>query len=562
LCYPATSRIRAVCTGSGDFQRDYRTYRSVFDPCRVSLQQMMQNDENNLESAPASSDGVRVYACVCGTDVTIRGSAAPTCCPGCQRTILPAGFNAASMSLGATLIGDVGDPLADSLPVQPGDHLDHFSVFELLGAGGMGAVFRGRDESLQRFVAIKVIRGGHEDAVRRERIIQEARAQARVSHKHVVHIYYVGMHHQCPFFAMELVTGQTLADYAAGQRLPFSEIVRFGLETADALGHSAKLGIIHGDVKPSNILLDEHRTVKLSDFGLAGIAANSSGTLSSTGPAGTLNYMAPEVAGGKVPDARSDMYSLGVMLFELTFGKLPHGTSSESLEESLKQRQVADVQLPDQIADDRPEEWGLFLQRLLNRDPEQRFASWNDLSAELEKWHSTPATPAGRIIRCFAWMLDMGCVGLGAAFTGLLHLLPSILQGEGGQSSGGPLLWLVPVLLTWLHMRWGTSPGKKLLHLRITDRFGLKPSQRRLLLKASGTYLPIWVASAKELYEFLWSVGSSDTWFLSTIEWAGIIVTALVALWMLANFVWLLFSKRGQTLMDSLLGLYVSLDVN
>jgi Protein kinase domain/RDD family len=523
---------------------------------------MMKNDTNNSAEDGSSSGDSPVYTCVCGADVNVDVSSSETTCPDCSRKILSAGFTAASMSIGATVIGNVGEPLSDTLPVQPGDVLDHFSVTELLGAGGMGAVFRARDESLQRFVAIKVIRGDHENAARRERIIQEARAQARVGHNHVVHIYYVGIHHQCPFFAMELVNGQTLAQRIRETRLPFFDIVRFGLETADALRHSAKLGVIHGDVKPANILLDEDQSVKLSDFGLAGLSSETEDERSSTGPAGTLNYMAPEVAGGQAPDVRSDMYSLGVMLYELSYGELPHSASSDSLQDSLKQRQFAEVRLPSVIPDDRPEEWGGFLKHLLHRDPKRRFATWEDLHAALSKWRCTPAPIAGRISRGVAWMLDMGCVVLGAALTGIIELLPSVTLGLGGNSNGGPLLWLVPMFLTWLHLKLGTSPGKKLLHLQITDMFGLRPSRRRLLLKAFSTYLPIWVASIGELVEFLWPVGSSGAPIPPTMDWLKVGVAASAGLWIVANAIWLLFSKRRQTLTDYLLGLRVTLAVN
>ena len=523
---------------------------------------MSTHDSDNSSPDRGTAAQQRVYACVCGADVELGESDSAATCPRCQRSIMPAGLTSASMSIGATIIGDIGDPSTDTLPVQPGDHLDHFAVTDLLGVGGMGAVFRGRDESLQRFVAIKVIRGGKENAVRRERIIQEARAQARVSHNHVVHIYFVGMHHECPFFAMELVNGKTLAEYVRHRRLTFSEIVRIGLETADALGHSAMLGVIHGDVKPGNILLDDTLAVKLSDFGLAGISSDGDVEQSSTGPAGTLNYMAPEVAGGQLPDVRSDMYSLGVMLYELTFGELPHGPSSDSLEESLKQRQVADVRFPWTMPEDRPEGWADFLKRLLNRDRRQRFESWDEVQKELSHWQSSAAPPAGRIIRGVAWLMDMGCVGLGAAFTGLLDILPRIVRGLGGESGGGPLLCLVPVFLTWLHLRWGTSAGKKLLHLQITDKFGLRPSRRKLLCKSIGTYLPIWVAACNQLFEFLWAVGSSRAAIPSMIEWFWVGVLAASFAFMVVNGVWLLFSKKRHSLVDKLLRVQVTRDVN
>lgn len=501
----------------------------------------------------------RTFTCVCGFDVEISDADPPAACPRCGRPILPGSLTVAALSIGATVIGDLRDEDAESLPVHPGDHLDHFRVLELLGAGGMGAVFRGRDESLQRFVAIKVIRGGHASPVLRERIIQEARAQARVAHHHVVHIYYVGIHHECPFFAMELVQGQTLAELIRRRRLPFADIVRYGLQTADALRHSARLGVIHGDVKPSNILLDESGSPKLSDFGLAGLSNETAEQRSSTGPAGTLNYMAPEVAGGRAPDARSDMYSLGVMLYELTFGELPHAASSESLQENLKQRQAGIVRFPDVMPEDRPEEWNGFLRRALHRDPARRFANWDQLLRELRQWRCTNAPTAGRISRLLAWLLDMTFIMIGAAITGIVHVLPAVVRGQSAESGGGPLVFLVPLLLTMLHLRWGTSVGKRLLHLRITDAFGLRPSRRKILLKSFGTYLPVWIGAVNEMLDFAYSLASQPEALSLTIL-KGILAAAAV-IWLLANGVWLLFSRTRQTLMDRLLGLRVTLAI-
>ena len=517
----------------------------------------MANEDDATIRPQREAVATGIYTCVCGADVRIDDTAATVrVCPNCQRRIAEGNLTSASMSIGATIISCGNDTDSDLLPVQPGDHLDHFSVISLLGAGGMGAVFRARDESLQRYVALKVIRGGLENSLQRDRIIQEARAQARVSHNHVVHIYFVGMHEDCPFFAMELVNGPTLAEVCREQRLPFSEIVRFGLETTEALAHSAQLGIIHGDVKPSNILLNEQRCVKLSDFGLAGLSQDGDPKRSTTGPAGTLNYMAPEVAGGQVPNAKSDMYSLGVMLYELTFGELPHQNSSNSLQENLKHRQTADVVLPMVMPNDRPERWGIFLKQLLHRDPDQRFDSWESVFAALSNWRCITIQPAGRISRMLAWLLDMGCVLVGAAITGMMDVIPNILRGENASSNGGPLLFLAPLFLTWLHLRWGTSAGKKLLHLRITDAFGLLPSRRKLLLKAFSTYLLNWAAVFKSLFTFGLSAAA-----IPESQWLSItaaIPLILAIIWLGVNAFWLLFSSERRTLLDRLLALRVS----
>ena len=155
-----------------------------------------------------------------------------------------------------------------------------------------------------------------------------------------------------------------------------------------------------------------------------------------------------------------------------------------------------------------------------------------------------------------AWLLDMGCVLVGAAITGMMDVIPNILRGENASSNGGPLLFLAPLFLTWLHLRWGTSAGKKLLHLRITDAFGLLPSRRKLLLKAFSTYLLNWAAVFKSLFTFGLSAAA-----IPESQWLSItaaIPLILAIIWLGVNAFWLLFSSERRTLLDRLLALRVS----
>ena len=159
-------------------------------------------------------------------------------------------------------------------------------------------------------------------AARIQQLLQEARSQARVNHPNVVHIYFVDQARDFPFFAMELIRGSTLKHQLANGPLPFAEVVRIAAQLAAALRHALQFDIVHGDVKPGNILQSKSGTVKLSDFGLAR-------RLSKLQPGkgqliGTPNYLCPEAADQKPVDFRSDMYSLGVTLFELTFGRQPY----------------------------------------------------------------------------------------------------------------------------------------------------------------------------------------------------------------------------------------------
>ena len=510
----------------------------------------------------ADSDLTRVFQCVCGHELTISGTSKNTLrCHHCGRHISQGMLEHSMVSFGATVIGSATSE-ADDAVLSSGKQLDHYSLIDQLGAGGMGAVYRARDESLQRFVDIKVIRSraGEGDRPRQERLIQEARAQARVSHPNVVHIYYVGTHENCPFFAMEYVPGQSLAKLIHQQRLTFGEIVRIGLQTVDALRHSASLGIVHGDVKPANILLDEHGSVKLSDFGLASCAEALDVGQSHTGPAGTLNYMAPEVAAGQPADVRSDMYSLGVMLYEMTFGELPLAASSDSLQESLRLRQQATVKFPTIWPGDRPEAWKVLLHRLLHRDPSQRFGSYEELIGELSRLQPVTLLRAGRITRLVAWILDMIVIGTIIGFTSAAtYALEKVVPHQiGFERLYVPVMLSGGLLLAWNCSRQRTTPGKKLLQLRIVDEFGLPTVSWKLMASVLSTYLLFINALADSVMAAVTSTPGSQS--IGSRSYFDIGWAILGGSWIVVNGLWLTFSGRQQCLADRLLGQFVVLD--
>lgn len=510
--------------------------------------------------ARSSVSGSLVFQCVCGNQIPLKDpKSTSVVCPQCQRTVVPGAVNASMASIDATVIGDVAQQGFETVPFSAGDRLDHFTILNSLGVGGMGAVFRARDESLLRFVAIKVIRGRTNEGgqSRKERLVQEARAQARVNHPNVVHIYYVGTSQDCPFFAMEYVSGQPLAAVLRERRLSFAEIVKIGLQTAEALRYSAAMGIVHGDVKPGNILLDEFGQVKLSDFGLASCETTGAGKLS--GPAGTLNYMAPEVAGGQPANIQSDMYSLGVMLYELTFGELPHQSSSDSLQESLRSRQQATVKFPSVWPTDRPESWKDVLAILLHKDPARRFATWDDALRELSRWQPVVLRRAGRIARGFSWLVDLMVLGaiLGASQAAILGLR-TVFRSKGDWNDWKPLgaMMAVGILLLIIH-RLRNSPGKRIMQLQLADEFGLPPTRWKLYASALSTDV-ILLAS---LVNSLIVAGSSLIGHATDEDGIpAMIVVGLTAAWIVINGVWMIFSRRQQTLGDRLLGIFVVLD--
>ena len=262
------------------------------------------------------------YRCICGADVLLALDSTEACSE-CGRSIK---LGRLDPSQTISFCADVGSGTSFHLndgPDRTGESLGHFRLMSKLGYGGMGAVYRALDESLQRFVAVKVLRSadGDEDALGKmvARLLDEAVAQARLNHPNVVTIYYVGREGEEPFFAMELLPGPTLAQLIADEPLPYEDVIRYAKQVCSALAHADRLGLVHGDIKPGNLILADDRTVKLSDFGLAKTERSEP----SKGISGTITYMAPELSTGAPPTEASDMYSLGVTLFELTFGRRP-----------------------------------------------------------------------------------------------------------------------------------------------------------------------------------------------------------------------------------------------
>lgn len=290
-------------------------------------------------------------------------------------------------------------PTAPSAPptapeLRPGDTLDRFVVRRELGRGGMGVVYAAEDQRLGREVALKVLPVG-DDEERRRRFLREARAAAALSHPGIATIYDVGEDAGRVFIAMELVRGETLrARLAArpqGDRaLPVAEAVSFATEIARALAQAHAHGVVHRDLKPENVMIeaDPGGSIKLLDFGLAkrtaaGGAASSAGTASTEigRILGTPGYMSPEQAKGRAIDARSDVFSFGVLLYEMLTGARPFGGATvvevfialdrdEPVPPSRKNRRV-------------PAALTRVVQRCLRKDPAARYADAGEILADL-----------------------------------------------------------------------------------------------------------------------------------------------------------------------------------
>jgi len=230
-------------------------------------------------------------------------------------------------------------PTTGSIPA--GAAVGPYEVVSLLGAGGMGEVYRARDTRLDRAVALKVVRSSLvSDSNLRARFEREARAISQLSHPNICALYDVGHENGCEYLVMELVEGETLADRIARGPLPQSQVLRFGAQIADALHHAHRSGIAHRDLKPGNVMLTSSG-VKLLDFGLAksiqrhvfsdASAPATVQPLTAEGTiVGTMQYMSPEQLHGAGVDHRSDLFSLGLVLYEMASGKRPFPATSSA----------------------------------------------------------------------------------------------------------------------------------------------------------------------------------------------------------------------------------------
>ncbi|MDZ4818326.1 MAG: serine/threonine-protein kinase [Planctomycetota bacterium] len=264
-------------------------------------------------------------------------------------------------------------------PQAPGSlgRLDYFDVVEKVGRGGMGIVLKAFDNCLHRYVAIKVLRpqaaAGHNA---QQRFIREVRSAAAIRHENVVSIYYVDEVRDQYYLVMEFVPGLSLEQrLSEGRQLELKEILRIGMQLANGLSAAHAQGLVHRDVKPANILLDGDK-IKITDFGLA--RAMEDGHLTQTGMVvGTPQYMAPEQAQGRNVDHRADLFSFGSVLYAMSTGKAPFGSTSTM---ATLLAVVRDNPKPIREINPNIPEWLVnIIDKLLQKDPADRFQSTEEV---------------------------------------------------------------------------------------------------------------------------------------------------------------------------------------
>lgn len=281
--------------------------------------------------------------------------------------------------------------------------VSHFRVLSKLGEGGMGVVYRAEDIKLERQVALKFLPApaGEIPATHLQRFEREARAASALNHPNICTIYGLEDCGGQPAIVMELVEGETLAARLSKGRLSIDDALRVAIQTASAIVEAHRKGVIHRDLKPGNITLTKSG-VKVLDFGLAKIeraAAAGNETVTTEGVIlGTPHYMSPEQAQGKEADARSDIFSFGVMLYEMLAGKRPfEGQNTPSVLAAILERD------PPSLSDAVSPPLDRVVRRCLEKDPDERWQSARDLQAELEWIAATPSVAPARPEHAINW---------------------------------------------------------------------------------------------------------------------------------------------------------------
>ena len=271
---------------------------------------------------------------------------------------------------------------------EPGFSISHYRLEEQLGKGGMGMVYRAHDERLDRKVAIKLLPDQVAgDAEQRARLMAEARAASALNHPGIVTIHEVGEDSEKLFIVMELVTGETLRATLARGAMEVKPLVRLGSQIAEVLAVAHGQGVVHGDVKPENIMVQPDGRAKLLDFGIARRTLTETLTLSRVGLAsvsssgsiaGTIAYMAPEALRGEPSDARADLFSLGVVLYELAAGRrpFPGPTATAIVDQILNEA-------PASLTGGAPVELARIVYKLLEKRPESRYPSAREAQMDL-----------------------------------------------------------------------------------------------------------------------------------------------------------------------------------
>jgi serine/threonine protein kinase/Tfp pilus assembly protein PilF len=331
-----------------------------------------------------------------------------------------------------------------------GQTISHYRVLEKIGGGGMGVVYKAVDTELGRFVALKFLPEDlAKDQQALERFHREARAASALNHPNICTIHEIGKHEGHSFIVMEFLEGMTLKDHVGGRPLEIETTRSLGIQIADALDAAHSAGIVHRDIKPANILVTNRGPVKVLDFGLAKMA-RALGTATDGGPTaksavtvedhlttpgttlGTVAYMSPEQVRGKDSDARTDLFSFGIVLYEMATGTLPfRGETAGVVFDSILNRAPVS---PSRINSDVPARLEEIILKCLDKNPDNRYQSAKEVAVDLRRL----ADPTAAVATAARPRWRKGVLAIGILFVivaALLSLISVLRQGPPSDAS-------------------------------------------------------------------------------------------------------------------------------
>ena len=270
---------------------------------------------------------------------------------------------------------------------------DRYVIKKVIGSGGMAVVYRATDNRLKRSVAVKILRDELEaDVEFRRRFQTEAQAVAMLSHPNIVSVYDVSHSEDVEYIVMELIEGVTLMQYMQKRgALGWKEALHFSVQIARALEHAHSKGIVHRDIKPQNVMILRDGTIKVADFGIAALETRQEQRSDQT--VGSVHYIAPEQARGEQPDTRSDIYSLGVVMYEMLTGRMPY--DGETAEQIALKHIAGVAEDPQKLNPEIPDELARITLKAMNADIKTRYQTATELLADLEEFRKQQAA-AGR----------------------------------------------------------------------------------------------------------------------------------------------------------------------
>lgn len=359
------------------------------------------------------------------------------------------------------------------------DRVDQYEIYEPLGEGGMGKVFRAHDRVLGRDVALKTLVGQFtDDPVLLNRFQREARLAAKISHNNVAKVYGAGIWRDSPYISMELIDGRNLQQIVRDQgAIPVAVAWRYIISAAEALSAADQSGVVHRDIKPANLMVTSDGQLKVTDFGVSRQTSVDHSVTEAGMIVGTPAYMPPEQAMGKEVDCRCDIYALGMTLYHMLAGQPPF-QGSNVMEILAQQMEASPPSLLDQIDGLTPAQNAVLLKMIAKR-PDERYGSYEDLLSALRQCapnYDRQASPAKRIA---AELCNFATCYL--VFTFSVFIMFAFGRELGmSQQNGTPIVgWFVAALFAifsgvYIYMtgRYGATPGKNLLGLQVTRTDG------------------------------------------------------------------------------------------